>query len=314
MNKIVKSVSLKFGLNEYEANHLIASAPKRYKDYPIDKSSGRGVRMISQPAPAVKNLQRFLIQEFLIRLPVHDSAYAYRKSRSIKDNAECHAKSRYLLKMDFKSFFPSIKGNDFKLHINKHLAVVLNEDEIDSIISACFRRRRKDEVPYLSIGAPSSPLISNSILFDFDVIILSHCQALDVIYTRYADDITFSTDRSDVLRDIPNFIQETLNAMQYPKLTINSRKTLHTSKKRNRKVTGLTISNDGVASIGRDRKRTISAMVHKSKLNELSQKDLEALKGQLGFIKFIDPVFFQKLKDKYGSDLIERIQKTNFGS
>jgi len=216
--------------------------------------------------------------------------------------------------MDFKSFFPSIKGNDFKLHINKHLAVVLNEDEIDSIISACFRRRRKDEVPYLSIGAPSSPLISNSILFDFDVIILSHCQALDVIYTRYADDITFSTDRSDVLRDIPNFIQETLNAMQYPKLTINSRKTLHTSKKRNRKVTGLTISNDGVASIGRDRKRTISAMVHKSKLNELSQKDLEALKGQLGFIKFIDPVFFQKLKDKYGSDLIERIQKTNFGS
>jgi len=312
MNKIIKSVSKRFKLNDYEAKHLIFTAPKRYKTYPIRKKSGKGFREVSQPTSAVKNLQRFLIEEYLSKLPVHECAYAYRKSRSIKDNAEAHAKGKYLLKMDFSSFFPSINSTDFRLHLTKYLAGEFNNEELNSLIAACFRRKKYDATAYLTIGAPSSPLISNSILYDFDVIMHTHCDALGIKYTRYADDLTFSTNHSNILIDIPQFIQDVLNDIQYPKLKINHRKTLHTSKKRNRKVTGLTISNDGIASIGRDRKRKISAMVHKFSFDELNQSDLKVLKGQLGFIKFIDPVFFQKLNKKYGMELIQRIQKMNF--
>ena len=214
--------------------------------------------------------------------------------------------------MDFESFFPSIKGQDLKLHIHKHLKNKFTDEEVVSIIAICFRQRSRDNYPYLSIGAPTSPIISNSILFDFDVILEAHCESLGIKYTRYADDLTFSTNHSNILKDIPDFVQVTLNKIEYPRLKINKNKTLHTSKKRNRKVTGLTISNEGVASIGRDRKRIISAMVHKCKVDELKQSDLKILKGQLGFIKFIDPTFFQKLKKKYGTELIEKIQKTVF--
>ncbi len=314
MNRVISRISSEFNLNEFETNYLILSAPKRYKDFTIEKASGRGRRPISQPSPEVKNLQRFVIREFLSELPVHDAAYAYVESRSIKDNAEIHARARYLLKMDFEAFFPSIKSHHFIKHLNKYGNSQFTAEEARSLALICFRRRSSDYIPYLSIGAPSSPFISNTMLYDFDVLVEAYCLDRQIKYTRYADDLSFSTNQPHFLKGVPDLISDMLESLDYPKLSVNSNKTIHTSRKRNRKVTGLTLSNSGYASIGRGRKRNISAMVHHAKLQKLNDLELKVLQGQLGFIKFIDPTFFAKLKSKYGSEIVEYIQRTNFKS
>jgi retron-type reverse transcriptase len=90
---------------------LAATASYRYKRYPIPKKSG-GVRLISHPARELKLVQNWLVDNVLNRLPVHDSATAYRQGSSILKNAAPHAKNNFLLRIDFRDFFPSLTRAD----------------------------------------------------------------------------------------------------------------------------------------------------------------------------------------------------------
>ena len=112
MSELVSRLAARTGLSEWDVRRIMSSAPVRYKVYAIPKRSG-GQRIISQPAREVKLLQRALSDVLLKDLPVHDAAMAYRNGRSIADNARRHAKSGPILKMDFKDFFPSIRGQDW---------------------------------------------------------------------------------------------------------------------------------------------------------------------------------------------------------
>lgn len=95
--------------SEHELIVLIATASSRYKVHYIEKRSGRGRRLIAQPTREIKFLQRMLVKHELGALPIHEAAMAYRAGLSIADHARPHAGGRYLLKLDFKDFFPSIK-------------------------------------------------------------------------------------------------------------------------------------------------------------------------------------------------------------
>ena len=101
---------------------LIITAPNRYKNHYIEKRHGRGRRLISQPTAEVKLLQRLLIEHELSGLPIHRAATAYRKKRSILDHATPHASARYLLKLDFKDFFPSLTERTlrYRLSLDTH--------------------------------------------------------------------------------------------------------------------------------------------------------------------------------------------------
>ncbi|MCT7085107.1 RNA-directed DNA polymerase, partial [Salmonella enterica subsp. enterica serovar Oranienburg] len=81
-------------------------------------------------------------------------------------------------------------------------------------------------------------------------------------YTRYADDLTFSTNNKDVLFDIPDMLENVLPKYSLGRIRINHEKTVFSSKGHNRHVTGITLTNDNKLSIGRERKRKISAMIH----------------------------------------------------
>ena len=95
--------------SDHELIVLVATAASRYKIHHIKKRGGRGSREIAQPTKEVKFLQRLVVSEELKRMPVHDAAVAYRSGRSILDHAQSHAAARYLLKLDFTNFFPSLK-------------------------------------------------------------------------------------------------------------------------------------------------------------------------------------------------------------
>jgi RNA-directed DNA polymerase len=301
---LIASLISDTGSSEVDLKRLIARAPHSYKVYSIPKNSG-GYRIIAQPAKETKFLQRWLISNVLHKLPVSKNATAYAKGASIKKNAIPHAKNNYLLKMDFKDFFNSITHKQVKKHLKLKLDLDTKEAELISRL-ACVRYK-KATIECLSVGAPSSPLISNSIMFDFDVILDNWCKDNAVVYTRYADDIVLSTNRKDFTNIIENKVKEILKSFSKLGLTLNDKKTTHLSKKHNRSVTGLTISNDGKVTIGRNRKREISKSIFLYSKGLLKPSEIDTLQGLLGFAKHIDPLFIHKLERKFEYKLLHEI-------
>ncbi|BBS86654.1 retron St85 family RNA-directed DNA polymerase [Aeromonas media] len=295
-------------IEKMQLMHFAVTAPHRYKKYEIPKRSGNGTRTIAQPSKQLKFIQRIIISELEKILTPHPSAFAYIKGISIKDNAEMHVKNRYLLKMDFKDFFPSITP-DLMFQEYARFGVTFSPEDSALLSNILFFKLRKNSKLKLSIGAPSSPFISNIIMRHFDAVISELCQHKKISYTRYADDITFSSNIKNVLFEIPEAITVALKKEGYKCIKINKEKTVFSSKRNNRHVTGITISNEDKLSVGRTKKRILTAAVHKFSLGYLSESDIEKLKGELSFVFFVEPAFKDRLIKKYGYDVCHKLWK-----
>jgi RNA-directed DNA polymerase len=293
-------------ISDRDLMNFAATAPHRYKVYNIPKRSGNGHRTIAHPSKELKLIQRIVVENLNDLLPVHAAAYAYKKSIGIKDNAVQHASNRYLLKMDLKDFFPSINPLIFKKSLIRH-KISLDDSDVDFLCNVIFWKLRRDSPLRLSIGAPSSPMISNFVMFYFDEVITDFCKNNSISYTRYADDMTFSTNKKDILFEVPKLVRKQLRIIYGSALRVNADKTVFTSKAHNRHVTGVTISNHGGVSIGREKKRIIYAMIHNFSNNKLGCDKLEELKGKIAFSVHIEPNFYEQLVRKYGSETISRL-------
>lgn len=306
MASLLRSMAIETGLTETVVQRIMQSAPARYKQYTIDKRSG-GKRLISQPASEVKLLQRAFVELYLNKLPVHPAAMAYRPNRSILDNASAHTNSGSILKMDFKDFFPSIRKAHW-LSYCEQFSVLENQLERELAASLLFQRPKGASGMQLAIGAPSSPALSNILMFEFDEIITSAVAEDKVVYTRYADDLTFSADRSWNLVAVEKIVKKTLREIAYPKLYLNTKKTTHVTKKFSRSVTGLILANDGRVTIGKRRKRSIQAATHAASLGRLDARQLQKLAGMLAFIHSVEPDFIKTLERRYGLETIRQLR------
>lgn len=312
MSTLLDRMSADLVLPPKDLIYLIRSAPYRYKVYDIPKKTPGKKRTIAQPAKELKPLQYWLMQHVLSRFPIHPAATAYRRGRSILDNAEPHVSHRYLCKLDFKNFFPSIKARDFAKFMAAHaLESEWTKEEIDYMVRVLFWRRKREKTLRLSIGAPSSPQLSNILLYEFDSKVSAVCAANGVTYTRYADDLSFSTEAPNMLHKIEQSIAEICAKIKSPKLELNSDKTVHASKKGARRVTGLVLANDGFVSIGRDKKRQIRAAMHRYLRGAMDDGKVLELAGMLSYIRSVEPPFLQTLARRYGTDVLNHLLSTH---
>lgn len=303
---IIKSICDEMYISSLELNSFVHTAPRRYKKYNIKKRDGFSFRLIAQPSKEVKYIQRLAIDELRKIVPIHDSATAYEPGTSIKINAEKHRKNSYLLKMDLKNFFPSITPDILFSVLHKH-HIELSHNEREFLSSLLFWKLRRNSKLRLSIGAPSSPFISNAVMYFFDLELSEYCKNKKITYTRYADDMTFSTKEKDILIRIPGIVKEMLKKHFDVRIKINTKKTVFSSMAFNRHVTGITINNKSCLSLGRDKKRLISSMVHYFKHGRLNEKDVYKLKGLLSHAKHIEPSFMSMLNNKYSKETIHEI-------
>lgn len=292
----LKLLSADLGLMPDRIEHIIKTAPLRYKKFKIPKRDGTS-RTVAQPAREVKAIQRLLVKK--LALPVHSAATAYKAGSSIKINAKCHISNNFLLKMDFRNFFPSIYFEDIAKHIERVLPGTYDLEVRELIARACTWTSNRKPPLRLCIGAPSSPAISNSILYEFDTLLSGITAEKGVVYTRYADDLTFSASEKNVLEKFPKLVLGLINDLEYPRLKVNQSKTVFASKAGNRTVTGITLNSVDELSVGRDRKRLISAMYHNYHFGKLSEKEIQRLFGLLAFVDSIEPGFSARLKLKY---------------
>ncbi|MCE7727984.1 retron St85 family RNA-directed DNA polymerase [Vibrio campbellii] len=306
---LFESLSAMLLMDEKELRSFALTAPYRYKVYTIAKRNSDDRRIIAHPSKELKFIQRLIINMLLPKLPVHSAATAYIKGKSIKDNAIPHASKKYLLKMDLKDFFPSIKPDLFFKECRHH-KIEISETDKSLLEGFLFWKTRRSNQLKLSIGAPSSPFISNFILYRFDEEVSKLCRAEGVTYTRYADDLTFSTNKKDVLLSYQSKVRRIIGTLYNGNIKVNLKKTVLSSKGHNRHVTGITLSNDGSISLGREQKRKISAGIHHFSLNLLEHEDVLKLGGKLAHASFIEPSFLEKMIKKYGQEAISRLMKT----
>jgi hypothetical protein len=255
----------------------------------------------------LKRLQRSLMALLLDKLPIHEAATAYRRGFSILDNAKPHAANSPILKLDLKNFFPSIRSHDWELYCKRNKCLV-DEEEIYLTSQLLFRRDPNHRSLRLAIGAPSSPMLSNILMFEFDTLVTAFVEEENVTYTRYADDLTFSAPRTGYLTGVKRAVCKIIRDLKSPVLDLNDEKTTYITKKYHRSVTGLIISNDGKVTLGRDRKRLISATLHRAVLGKLSGPERQMLAGTLAYVNAVEPVFLDILKKKYGAKSVEDAQ------
>ncbi|UVC08735.1 RNA-directed DNA polymerase [Rhizobium sp. TH2] len=298
------------GLSYDELIQIVVTAPKRYKVYSIPKKSG-GERIIAHPAREIKALQWVLMDSLLRTLPVHEAASAYKKGASIKKNAEAHINAKVILKLDFRNFFNSIRPVDWRNYV-KNNNISLSTSDVEICTRILFWGAGTSSPICLSVGAPSSPILTNILLYRLDDLIDELCKKLDVVYTRYADDITCSADDINAIVIAEKGISRILSNLSSPKLRLNKDKRGLFTRGNRMSVTGIIITPEEKLSLGRDRKRMISSMLHKFSINCLGRDDILKLRGYIAFARDCEPEFVDRLDKKYGAEV--RIALLSFGS
>ena len=166
---------------------LSNTLPVHYHTVEIPKADG-GVRCLTVPDEALKRVQRAILNNLLVHMPVSPCAMAYRYGGGAIRNAARHVGRPQVLRLDIRHFFDSVRYSAVKDAVfppqtfSEPLRVLLT--------MLCYYR---DSLPQ---GAPTSPAIVNILLRDFDRRLNAWCRRRDVVYTRYCDDLTFSLRRA----------------------------------------------------------------------------------------------------------------------
>lgn len=299
---ILEKLSSQTGIPESLIVTLAKGASHEYKTYEIPKRVG-GKRTIHHPSRRLKAVQRWLLQNVISDLPIHRAAAAYRRAHNILDNASRHSRSRFLLRMDFANFFPSISLADIARFIADRRTIFTGWTTLDIEVFCQLVCRNGA----LTIGAPTSPALSNALCFELDAQLETLAARYDVTYSRYADDLFFSTATPEVLREVENQVPVLVRSLAVPaNLALNLAKTRHSSRRGARRVTGIVLGSDGNAYIGRQLKRLIRSQIHK--FATLDARAKARLAGLVAYAVGLDPNFANSLIKKYGPKRVKEVR------
>lgn len=299
--ELLVAIGKQLRISPIEVDAIVRSAPFRYRRYTIPKRDG-SEREIFHPSPSLKAIQRWVIDEVLSGLPVHDSVFSYMPKRNIGMNASAHLRSNYFVRYDFRQFFPSITGAVVARFLRRAVRlnhVALDRSSVHAIVRITCRSVDRGRTLALSIGAPSSPLLSNALLFEFDSVVNEVAHHLGVVYTRYADDIYASAADRRALDQFDRLFRAIVSE-RLPYISINEEKVQWLSRKRRVTITGINISSDRTISVGRELKRSIRTRLYLALGGELDRSEWSRLRGQIAFVMGVERDFLDRLKRKFG--------------
>ena len=170
----------------------VVYGPRRasyYTTWQVSKRNGRGVREIRAPRSTLYTIQKRLHEILQEQYEPREPTHGFVLRRSVGTNARPHVGRSLVLNVDLKDFFPTINyGRVRGLFLRSPFN--LNEDVANLLAKICCWENR------LPIGAPTSPVVSNMICLRMDRELQALAGRRACWYTRYADDLTFSTNRS----------------------------------------------------------------------------------------------------------------------
>lgn len=233
-----------------------------YIDYNIKKRNG-GIREISSPNNKLKNIQKKLVKILNCVYQKKPSAYGFVEGRNIVQNAERHCKQKVVLNIDLKNFFSQIHfGRIQGMFTHKPYEIGVEAAMVIAQI-ACYNGK-------LPQGAPTSPILSNMICAPLDTQLTKLAKKYHLLYSRYADDITFSTHKdffptAIVKQDRQEIClgEELLEIISRNSFEINYNKVYIRNRTQRQEVTGLTVNK--FPNLKRMYLKSIRAMIYNCK-------------------------------------------------
>ncbi len=288
-----------------------------YSHFSIPKRSG-GTRAISAPRPYLKAAQAKILAEILGRVEVHEAAAAFLPGRNIADNALQHAHSAeggpsVVLRIDLKDFFPSITFNrvagvfaslGYNAGISTLLALICTESprvEANFDGQKSFVALGERFVPQ---GAPTSPALTNLLCRRLDTRLRGMAKYYDFTYTRYADDLVFSSPQPDArVISLQRGVFKILEAEQF---TVNPDKVAIMRRGSRQSVTGVVVNGELGPRLSRRDLKRYRAVLHDIETNgadavsaKMGKSALHYARGYLAFVHMVSPESAAKLRAKH---------------
>lgn len=222
------SLARLMGLSQKTIFGIIRNIDSHYRYYPLRKKSG-GHREIQAPRTYIKVIQWWILDNILKKLNSHSCVTGFRAGTSPQLNAQQNVGAKHLLNLDLKNFFPSISPE-------RVFAVWRNIGYGDPVAGQLTDLTTlRGALPQ---GAPTSPSLANIVAEQLDKWLEGEAVGRGYKYTRYADDLTFSS-HTRIPDEFISEVQEWIHAAGFE---INEKKTRFLSKGRRMEVTGYVVN------------------------------------------------------------------------
>ncbi|WP_053004183.1 reverse transcriptase family protein [Flavobacterium sp. ABG] len=322
---LAKGMQIDLKALQYLAYNRKVSKINHYHTFELEKKSG-GKRKISAPKAKLKEVQSWILENILHKIPYTEEAHGFIKERSIVTNAKPHLNKEVVVNIDLKDFFPTVthkrvKGLFHKIGYSEEIATLLsllctyseiNETTLDGVTYYVQSGERK-----LPQGSPASPAISNMIVYKMDKKIKGLAKKLNFDYSRYADDMSFSTTKENS-KNVSRLLYFTKKIIESEGFIIHPDKIHVMRKGMQQKVTGVVVNEK--LNIDRIQLRKFRALLHNIEKNGWKEQQwgkaihlINAIEGYINYVFMVNPekgvAFKQTLKNiinKHGLPIIEK--------
>jgi RNA-directed DNA polymerase len=295
---------------------------RNYRYRTVPRAAGMP-RVIEAPKARLKEIQRWVLREILDHVPVHSDAHGFTRGRSVISHANHHVGRPVLLALDLRDFFASISagrvyGTFRTIGYAPSIAYVLTglctnvvPQTVWQVVSGTagedarrdgsrFWLGRQLATPHLPQGAPTSPALANLAAFGLDRRLSGLARSLELSYSRYADDLTFSGStrlRRD-RRGIEGLVAEIARDEGF---AVNADKTALRTRGSRQTVCGIVVNDHpNVPRVEYDRLRALlhnAARDGSGAHNRGGVPDFEAhVRGQIAWMSAVNPVRGEKLR------------------
>lgn len=293
------------------AFHSEASAVTHYVRFAVPKKSG-GVRELAAPHHDLASAQRWILINLLERVPLHEAAHGFVRTRGTMSNAVPHVLKATVINLDLKDFFPSItfprvkgifQGLGYSPAVATVLALLCTECPRSKVDYAGRTLHVATGPRALPQGACTSPALSNLLARRLDARLTGLARKLGFTYTRYADDLTFSGDSAAAAKTA-YLLTRLRHLIADERLTVNETKTRVQRPGTRQTVTGIVVNRR--PNVPRDTVRRLRAILHDAKRNGLEAANreqrpnfVEWLGGMIAYVSMVNPYRGAQLRDEF---------------
>jgi hypothetical protein len=296
----------------------------RHYRYATLPRPGRPVRVIERPKQRLKEAQRRILHEILDWIPVHNAAHGFTRGRSVQTHASEHTGQYVIVRLDLEDFFASIAAGrvygifrtaGYPESVAYSLTALTTNvvastlwqslaRPIDSTqIPAHHRLGRRLATPHLPQGSPTSPSLANLAAFRLDRRLSGLAASLEISYSRYADDLTFSGP-ARLVRTATTLRRAVADIAKDEGFTINHHKTMLATRAGRQRVCGVIVNEH--LNIARHEYDVLKAILHNSSVhgpasqNRRAAPDFRAhLLGRIAWINSLNPQRGEKLRHQF---------------
>lgn len=309
--ELAQAVRLPIPRLRWLAWHSECITRSHYYSFKIPRKDGRP-RTLQAPHRTLACVQGWILDEVLYQIPVHAAAHGFVPERSVVTNARPHLGAAVVVNVDLKDFFPSItfprvnglfRSFGYSPAVATILALLCTESPREPRLNDGQRCLVACGPRALPQGACTSPTISNLITRSLDCRLQALADRLGWTYTRYADDITWST-RSTPTPSIGYVLARIRHIVQDEGFRLQPQKTRILRRHQRQAVTGLAVND--CLSVPRTVVRRVRAILHNAQFTGLEAQNREQhphfedwLLGMIGWIQMVQPETGDKLRGRF---------------